>query len=583
MDHPVDTKTLFQQSMQAYQSGQLGLAENLLRQVLKELPDNDAIMSTVGGVLLAAGKIDEAMALFKQAMDINPENVDAHLNMGIALQNLGRKEEGFEWMRKAVAMEPHRVDVQYNLANALLGDQKYDEAIIILEAIIKMDVSFLSAYHALGAVYGFLQKIPEAIRIYEQALVAVPGDLMTQISLANLLADTGATDRAQTVYEQAATLHANHFAAHATLGKFYLDIGKDEAGEAALQKALSLNPNDFNTNVLLGNVSRTLGRVDEAEKYYRHALKIKPNDLGATQNLRRILSSKIPYWHFEMLADVERNDAYQKVIEKVITKDSLVLDIGTGSGLLSMMAARAGAKHIVACELHQRLAATAKAITKANGYEEIIDVFADKSTQLKLGTDVPERVDVIISEILDVGALGEGALPSIRHAVQNLAKPNVKLIPAKVQLYGQVIEIPSRSLVAPIREISGFDLSLFEEYRIPNEYLKITLKAEKYRTLSEVFPIMDVDFYNLPIAYSDDQPRQAPLEISITEDGMAQAIVFWFDLYLDEEIMVSSKPNGALEHWGQALFCFPNPRAVKTEDKLRVTLLQSDTIIRFKL
>jgi len=247
------------------------------------------------------------------------------------------------------------------------------------------------------------------------------------------------------------------------------------------------------------------------------------------------------------------------------------------------MAARAGAKQIIACELHQRLAETAKEITKVNGFENVIQVFNKKSTQLKVGQELPDQVDIIISEILDVGALGEGVLPSIRHAVQNLAKPNVQLIPSKVQLFAQLIEIPSRSLVAPIREISGFDLSLFEQYRIPDEYLKINLKAEKYKTLSPVFPLMDIDFYNLPPAYSDDQPKQIPLEITSSKQGTLQAIVFWFDLFLDEDIMVSSEVDGALEHWGQALFCFPNPIRVEQGMKVNITMLQTDTIIRFRL
>jgi hypothetical protein len=233
--------------------------------------------------------------------------------------------------------------------------------------------------------------------------------------------------------------------------------------------------------------------------------------------------------------------------------------------------------------MHQRLATTAKRIVKANGFEEVIKVYEKKSTKLKIGEEVPARVDVVISEILDVGALGEGALPSIRHAVQNLAKFDAILIPCKVHLYGQIIEIPSRSLVAPIRKISGFDLSLFEEYRIPNEYLKINLKAEKYKTLSPVFPLMEVDFYNLPPAYPDDQPRQFPFNIEMTDSGVAQALVFWFDLYLDKETKVSSRLDGKLEHWGQALFCFPNPRTVQKGNKLSVTMLQSDQLITFIL
>ncbi len=574
---------MFQEAIQAHQLGQFGKAENLLRDILDKLPDNDGVISALGGVLLAGGKVEESINTLEKAIQLNANNVDAYLNLGIAFQNSGRRDEGFKHIEKAAKLAPQRVDIQYNYANVLIEHKRYSEATLLLNQVIEVHPTFIAAYHALGMVYSFEQKSTEVIKTYEQALAQVPNDLNTLILLGNYLADTGDINRAKQVYLQAATSHPGHFLPHAVLGKFYLDIGENIKGEQSLLKAFERNPNDLNTVILLGNVSKTLNKINEAEKYYRQALAIDPQNEGALGNLRRILSLKIPYWHFEMLADVERNDAYQEAIEKVITKDSRVLDIGTGSGLLSMMAARAGAKQIIACELHERLAATAKKITEANGFGEVIKVYSKKSTQLVVGEEIPEKVDVIISEILDVGALGEGALPSIRHAVQNLAKPNPILIPSKVQLYGQLIEIPSRSLVAPIRKISGFDLSLFEEYRIPNEYLKVTLKAEKYRTLSDVFPLMEVDFYNLPQAYPDDQPRLIPLNIEIKEPGTLQALVFWFDLFLDDEIKVSSRRDGKLEHWGQALFCFPNPIAVEAGNVIPISMLQSDQIIRFKL
>lgn len=573
----------FQQAMQAYQTGQMDLAERLLRQILEHLPGHDGIMASLGGVLLAGGKLEESIELLNKVIEMSPNNVDALLNLGIAYQTTGQLEKGFELINKAATLTPDRSDIQYNLSNVLLQMQQYPQAIEVLHKVIQLNPKLLQAHHSLAAVYAFLQKIPEAIETYQGVLAIVPNDLHTLAHLGNLYADTGQTEQAKTTYLQAIDAHPEHFFPHAIIGKFYLDLGMEKEGEAALLKAFELNPNDLNTNILLGNVSKNLGRIDDAERYYKQALVINPEENGALRNLRRLLSAKIPFWHFEMLADVERNDAYQKAIEKVINKDSIVLDIGTGSGLLAMMAARAGAQQIIACEMHQRLAETAQEITQLNGFGEVITVFPKKSTQLKVGAELSTKVNVIISEILDVGALGEAALPSIRHAVQNLAQPNVKLIPAKVHLYGQLIEIPARSLVAPIGMISGFDLSPFEQYRIPEEYLKITLKAEKYKVLSPVISLLEVDFYDLPMAYPDDQPRQIPLNISITADGTVQAMVFWFDLFLDEEIMVSSRLDGELEHWGQALYCFPKPKAMKKGEVLPVMLLQSDQIIRFAM
>ena len=113
--------------------------------------------------------------------------------------------------------------------------------------------------------------------------------------------------------------------------------------------------------------------------------------------------------------------------------------------------------------------------------------------------------------------------------------------------------------MAPIRKISGFDLSAFEQFRIPNEYIRIELSSEQYRPLSEVIPLEEIDFYKLPPAYTDDQPFRKSLSFPIIDEGEAQAIVFWFDLNLDSDIMVSTHPDGVLKHWGQSLFCFEEP------------------------
>lgn len=577
-----DAEATFQQAMSAYQTGQFGQAENLLRQILTHLPDNDGVMATLGGILLAGGKLNESIETLQRAISLNGSNPDALLNLGIAYQHSGNTEGAIAVITQAAQLAPQRADIQFNLANILIQLQRYSEAVQKLQDVISQQPTFIQAYHTLGAVYTFLRNTDAAQRTYEQALAAMPNDLQTLLSLGNLMADTGQTQAATEIYLQATQAHANHFIPYAALGKFYLDIGKTKEGEIALNKAYSIQPDDLNVNILLGNVNKDFGRIDEAEKFYRRALQISPDNPGAVANLRRILSTKIPYWHFEMLADTQRNDAYQQAIEKVVNQESKVLDIGTGSGLLAMMAARAGAQQVVACEMHERLAATAQEIVALNGYADQIKVYNKKSTELIVGTELPEKANLIISEILDVGALGEGVLPSIRQAVKNFATDDVKLIPAGLQLYAQLVEIPGRSIIAPVRNISGFDLSPFEQYRIPDEYFRVILRAEKHRPLSAVIPLLEVDFYNLPPAIPEDQPRETLLQFPVQEDGQMQAVIFWFDLHLDEEITVSSGPNGDLEHWGQALFCFPNPRAVQAGDTIPVRMLQSDMMIRFR-
>ncbi|MEO1628192.1 MAG: 50S ribosomal protein L11 methyltransferase, partial [Bacteroidota bacterium] len=304
---------------------------------------------------------------------------------------------------------------------------------------------------------------------------------------------------------------------------------------------------------------------------------------GALQNLRRLFNRSIPQWHFTMLADDARNEVYQKALEKAIRPSDLVLDIGAGSGLLSMMAARAGARQVVACEMQPMLAKAATQIVADNQFADRIQVHALKSLQLSVGRELSEPVDLIVSEILDCGGLGEAVLPSVRHAVNHLAKPDVRIIPSRLVLHAQLMEIPSRSRVVPVRDICGFDLSAFDRFRVPNEYIRIDLGAEDYKPLSDVVQFEDIDFYNMPPAYADDDPLRKNLDFSIQQSGQLQAVVFWFDLYLDDELKVSSGLGGELVHWGQALYCFERPTEVVAGAQLSIKMLRSDQMIRFAL
>ena len=96
----------------------------------------------------------------------------------------------------------------------------------------------------------------------------------------------------------------------------------------------------------------------------------------------------------------ERNHAYASALERVIEEDDFVLDIGAGSGLLSMLAARhTKAQHVFACEGDAALARAARGVVEANGLAERVTVINRLSNQLELGyggEELPTRADVIV-------------------------------------------------------------------------------------------------------------------------------------------------------------------------------------------
>src|SRR5262249_40856432 len=89
-----------------------------------------------------------------------------------------------------------------------------------------------------------------------------------------------------------------------------------------------------------------------------------------------IFSHDVPRWYFRMIRDEVRHRAYDMALRRAIRPGSRVLDIGTGTGLLAMMAARAGAAEVVTCERNSAVAAVASEIITRNGFADKVHVVA---------------------------------------------------------------------------------------------------------------------------------------------------------------------------------------------------------------
>jgi type II protein arginine methyltransferase len=108
-----------------------------------------------------------------------------------------------------------------------------------------------------------------------------------------------------------------------------------------------------------------------------------------------------------------------------------VLEIGTGSGVLAMMAARAGAAEVLTREINPIVAETARANIARNGYADRVRVIDKHSDKLDVQHDLGERMDLPVSEIVGNDLLCENILPAQERAVRDLLKPGAPVIPAR--------------------------------------------------------------------------------------------------------------------------------------------------------
>lgn len=341
--------------------------------------------------------------------------------------------------------------------------------------------------------------------------------------------------------------------------------------------------NDIDLKVALADLLMRKGEKEKAEELYLEVLELDPGNGFAKQGLEKLITLKIPEWHFDMLADPLRNEAFNRAIQRGVQKGDRVLDIGTGSGLLAMMAIRSGAGSVVACEANPDIAKVAEKVIATNGYQNSIKVIAKKSDQIG-EEECGGKFDIIVSEILASGALGEGVVPTLRHASKYLAKSGAKIIPAGISLKARLVEVPRLNKVNPIKDISGFDLSDFDEFRVSDTSNLITIKQEEHTFLSDEFSLRSYDFYNIPDKEVPlEEPEVETYTIECVEKGQLQAVVFWFDLHMDECHSYSSGPEGGLVHWQQAIYYFEDPMEVKKGQQVSLQALYSDCLVRFRL
>ncbi|MBI4211266.1 MAG: 50S ribosomal protein L11 methyltransferase [Deltaproteobacteria bacterium] len=147
---------------------------------------------------------------------------------------------------------------------------------------------------------------------------------------------------------------------------------------------------------------------------------------------------KILSHHAAMVLDPLRTLPLARAIEKIVKPGDVVLDIGTGIGLLSFIAARAGAKQVFAIDANSEAVEVAKSYAQQFGLADRITFFEGLSFDLEL----EKRVDVIICET--IGSLGfdENILATLSDAKKRLLKKGGRIIPDKMELWGVPVTLP---------------------------------------------------------------------------------------------------------------------------------------------
>jgi len=298
----------------------------------------------------------------------------------------------------------------------------------------------------------------------------------------------------------------------------------------------------------LGTVAGGLSSVARAEE-------------GAVRLKQTIAESGLEDWtvaEYEMMRDDEpRTNAYQAVIEKRVKGiqatgvDATVVDIGTGAlALLAIMAAKAGAKKVYAIEINPTAAELAKKEVQKQKLQDVIEVIQGDSMQV----DIPQKADLIVSELLGSIATQEGVEPIIKDAQKRFLKnPGgdiaSQMVPSRVETGIAPVKYTEHRIMEFAKKRGIMSRGIPEEGTL--RPLRLRSKTSDLVFLSEPQVLESFDF-------GKPDSASGQVDVSLTFDIPAKkaseakdfsGFAMWTRLIVDDENVVDVKTQKVTSHW----------------------------------
>ncbi len=290
--------------------------------------------------------------------------------------------------------------------------------------------------------------------------------------------------------------------------------------------------------------------------------------------------------HIRMLNDRARTGSYRRAIQETVTPEDVVVDVGTGTGVLAVTAALAGARHVYAIEGSNtgRLAQRAFA---ANGLADRITLVPGRSTHV----DLPEKADVLVSEIIGNDPLDEGILGTTADALKRFLKPDARLIPRNLQIYGLPVSIPANLFEthtftdrAAKRWQTWYDMDFSAlasaTYRRNHTLFTSTYNTREWPCISEPVLLAELDLKSV-----DHRPVEADVEVQVKRSGELNGIIVFFETRLSESVHFSIHPSKATSDnsWDSKVWIAGTPVAYELGDTFNLTYTYGDRGSAFEI
>lgn len=266
-----------------------------------------------------------------------------------------------------------------------------------------------------------------------------------------------------------------------------------------------------------------------------------------------------------MVSDRPRTDAFAAAIKEALAGGETVIDVGTGSGLLAMLAAKAGAEKVYALD-QSEVAAAARETVERNGMSERIEVVNGNAADFQLA----EPVDLIISEWLGHFAFAETMLDDVIECRDANLKEGGRMLPSAVELklapVGSDILYEKEGPGFWKTPVHGIDFSHLERRELEQA---LAIKTEVHAS-DLIGPAKGLFGLDLARARKEDVWQSGRVELQVEHAGELNGFAGWFVAELTPSVILDTGPSEETTHWMQTYFPI-SPMPVEGGELLEVS------------
>lgn len=304
--------------------------------------------------------------------------------------------------------------------------------------------------------------------------------------------------------------------------------------------------------------------ASRAHDLCRKALALAADRPEIRARVRRLLGSIAPGYHLSMMNDVRRNETWDRVLRRAIRPGMTALEIGTGAGMLTLMAARAGAT-VTTCEFHPQVARIAREVIAANGFADRVQVLTKPSQELQVGVDLAQPADILFCDNFSDNMFSFEPLNSIADARARLLKPGAVCVPGGASVRVALARWDAYDRFFRAESTIGFDIRAASDFR--SESVDLEIGDPGIELVSDDHTVFGFDFSQSTFP-SDER---VTFELTAGSDGVVHGIAQWIHLQLDADTSLDAKPAPGTRFFSNPRFYpFDAPVQVQAGQKLRI-------------